>query len=80
MVGLLWILIGIIALLVVMIIYYFNRFAVLQNRIENSLAQIKDALLCRDENEAQRVLNIWDYENLGRRVGRGSNTPPDELG
>jgi LemA protein len=35
-----WILVGIIALIAMILIYYFNRFAVLQNRIENSFSQI----------------------------------------
>jgi len=36
----LWILIGLAILLVVIAIYYFNKFVVLGNRIKNSLAQI----------------------------------------
>lgn len=35
-----WIVAGIIALLIIMLIYYFNKFAVLENRIENSASQI----------------------------------------
>ena len=35
-----WILIGLIALIIIIFLYYFNRFAVLINRIENSLSQI----------------------------------------
>lgn len=35
-----WIILGIIALIIIIAIYYFNRFVVLENRIENSLAQI----------------------------------------
>ncbi len=37
---LLWILIGIVALLVIMLFTYYNRFVVLSNRIDNSLSQI----------------------------------------
>ena len=36
----LWILIGLAILLIVITIYYFNRFVTLDNRIKNSLAQI----------------------------------------
>lgn len=36
----LWILIAVIALIAMILIYYFNRFAVLENRIENSFSQI----------------------------------------
>ena len=36
----LWILIGAVVLLIAVFIYYFNRFVVLENRIENSTAQI----------------------------------------
>lgn len=35
-----WILLGVIAVVAVILIYYFNRFAVLENRIENSFSQI----------------------------------------
>jgi len=36
----LWILIVIVVLLIIMLIVYFNRFVILDNRIDNSLAQI----------------------------------------
>ncbi len=36
----LWILIGALALIVVIFFIYYNRFAVLGNRIDNSLSQI----------------------------------------
>ena len=35
-----WIIIGIIAFILIVFFYYFNRFAVLGNRIDNSLSQI----------------------------------------
>jgi LemA protein len=37
---LLWILIGVVALVAIILIYFYNRFAVLINRIDNSLSQI----------------------------------------
>ena len=36
----LWILIGALSFLIIVFIYYYNRFAVLSNRIDNSLGQI----------------------------------------
>jgi len=44
-----WIVGIILVLLIVILIYYFNRFAVLQNRIENSLAQIDVQLRKRSD-------------------------------
>jgi LemA protein len=35
-----WIILGIVILLVIVVISYFNRFALLENRIENSFSQI----------------------------------------
>lgn len=35
-----WILLGVLALLIIIVFVYFNRFAVLGNRIDNSLSQI----------------------------------------
>ena len=56
-----WVLIGIIALLVVIIIYYFNRFAVLQNRIENSLAQIDVQLKKRADLVPNLINSVKGY-------------------
>jgi len=61
MIGWIWVLIGIIALLVVMIIYYFNRFAVLQNRIENSLAQIDVQLKKRADLVPNLISSVKGY-------------------
>jgi len=44
-----WILLGILALLIVAVISYYNRFAVLSNRIDNSLAQIDVQLRKRSD-------------------------------
>ena len=35
-----WILIGVVAFVVLIFFWYYNRFATLENRIENSLSQI----------------------------------------
>ena len=40
MLALIWAIIIVVILLVLSIIYYFNRFSILQNRIENSSSQI----------------------------------------
>jgi LemA protein len=40
MLALIWAIIIVVILLVLSIIYYFNRFSILQNRIENSFSQI----------------------------------------
>ena len=37
---LLWIVIAIVAIIVIAFIYYYNRFVLLDNRIDNSLSQI----------------------------------------
>ena len=37
---LIWLLIGLIGLIIIIFLYYYNRFAVLSNRIDNSLSQI----------------------------------------
>ncbi|MBX4212150.1 LemA family protein [Candidatus Pacearchaeota archaeon] len=45
----LWILIAVIALIIIMFVVYYNRFVVLGNRIENSLAQIDVQLKKRSD-------------------------------
>jgi LemA protein len=40
MILVLWILLGIVALIIITLLTYFNRFAILGNRIDNSLSQI----------------------------------------
>lgn len=44
-----WILISLVALIVVIFIYYYNKFAVLSNRIDNSLSQIDVQLKKRSD-------------------------------
>src|SRR3989338_7884843 len=44
-----WIIAGIVAVVVITIIVYYNRFAVLSNRIDNSLSQIDVQLKRRAE-------------------------------
>ena len=56
MIWILWLLIILIALLVVMFIFYYNRFVVLDNRIDNSLAQI-DVQLKRRADLVPNLIN-----------------------
>lgn len=55
MIGL-WISLGIIALLIIMFIFYFNRLIVLENRIDNSLSQI-DVQLKRRADLVPNLIN-----------------------
>jgi len=60
----LWILILIvvlIALIVIMFIYYYNRFIILENRIENSLAQIDVQLKKRADLVPNLVKTVKGY-------------------
>jgi LemA protein len=52
----LWILIIIVILVVLSFIYYYNRFVVLENRIDNSLAQI-DVQLKKRADLVPNLLN-----------------------
>ncbi|MFC1682542.1 LemA family protein, partial [Nanoarchaeota archaeon] len=52
----LWILIGVVVLVVIMFFVYYNRFAVLGNRIDNSLSQINVQL----KRRADLIPNLID--------------------
>src|SRR3989344_1530761 len=52
----LWILIVIAALIVIMFIFYYNRFVILENRLDNSLAQI-DVQLKKRADLVPNLLN-----------------------
>ncbi|MBS3088536.1 LemA family protein [Candidatus Pacearchaeota archaeon] len=56
MIWAIWLIIILIALLVVMFIFYYNRFVVLDNRIDNSLAQI-DVQLKRRADLVPNLIN-----------------------
>lgn len=64
----LWILIGIIALIVLVIIVYFNRFAVLGNRVDNSLAQIDVQLRKRADLVPNLVSVVKGYVKHERNI------------
>lgn len=61
MIPILWVLIGVIALILVMALGYFNRFAVLVNRIENSSAQIDVQLKKRADLVPNLVETVKGY-------------------
>lgn len=56
-----WILGGIAVLLVLIVIYYFNRFAVLENRIENSASQIDVQLKKRADLVPNLIESVKGY-------------------
>lgn len=52
----LWIIIAVLALIIIAFIYYYNRFVVLENRIDNSLSQI-DVQLKKRADLVPNLLN-----------------------
>jgi LemA protein len=59
--ALIWILIGVISLIVIIFIYYFNRFITLENRIDNSLSQIDVQLRKRADLVPNLVKTVKGY-------------------
>ncbi|MEK6906469.1 MAG: LemA family protein [Nanoarchaeota archaeon] len=57
----LWILMGLVALIIIVFLYYFNRFATLGNRIENSLSQIDVQLKRRADLIPNLVETVKGY-------------------
>jgi LemA protein len=64
----LWILIGIIGLLIIIFISYFNRFAVLGNRIDNSLSQIDVQLKRRADLIPNLIETVKGYAKHEKTV------------
>lgn len=56
-----WILIGIVALIAIIFIYYFNRLATLSNRIDNSLSQIDVQLKRRADLVPNLIETVKGY-------------------
>lgn len=56
-----WILIGLAALIVIIFFWYFNRFAVLGNRIDNSLSQIDVQLKRRADLIPNLIATVKGY-------------------
>jgi len=57
----LWILIIVLIVLVLIVIYYFNRFSILQNRIENSFSQIDVQLKKRADLVPNLIETVKGY-------------------
>mgnify|MGYP001567991163 CR=1 FL=1 len=57
----LWILIIIVALLILILIYYYNKFVILDNRIDNSLAQIDVQLKKRADLVPALISSVKGY-------------------
>ncbi len=56
-----WILIALVALIIIIFIYYYNRFAVLGNRIDNSLSQIDVQLKKRADLVPNLITTVKGY-------------------
>ena len=63
-----WTIIGLAVLVVIIFIYYFNRFAVLNNRIENSLSQIDVQLRKRADLVPNLINTVKGYAKHEKRV------------
>ncbi len=64
----LWILIGIFILIVLIFMYYFNRFVVLGNRIDNSLSQIDVQLRKRADLVPNLINTVKGYAKHERKI------------
>jgi len=64
----LWLIIVIVALIVIMFIYYYNRFVVLDNRIDNSLAQIDVQLKKRADLVPALVKVVQGYAKHEKQI------------
>lgn len=67
-----WLIIGIVALIIIIIIgmfiYYYNRFAVLENRIENSASQIDVQLKKRSDLVPNLVKTVSGYAKHEKKI------------
>lgn len=61
MIWLLWVLIVVVAIIVIAFIYYFNKFVLLSNRIDNSLAQIDVQLKRRADLVPNLISTVKGY-------------------
>ena len=73
MVAWLWITIGIVALIAVIFFYYYNRFATLLNRIENSLSQIDVQLKRRIDLIPNLIESVKGYVKHEKSVIKDVN-------
>ena len=65
---LLWVVIGLVALFVLMAFYYYNRFVVLGNRIENSLSQIDVQLRKRADLVPNLIKTVKGYAKHEEKI------------
>ncbi len=63
-----WIIGGIVALLVIIFIYYYNRLVVLDNRIDNSLSQIDVQLKKRADLVPNLIETVKGYAKHEKRI------------
>ena len=63
-----WIIGGIVALIVIMFIYYYNKFVVLGNRIDNSLSQIDVQLKKRADLVPNLINSVKGYVKHERGI------------
>lgn len=64
----LWVIIVLIALAVIIFVYYFNRFVVLENRIDNSLSQIDVQLKKRAELVPNLIETVKGYAKHEKKI------------
>ncbi len=64
----LWIIIGIVVLIVLIFMYYFNRFVVLGNRIDNSLSQIDVQLRKRADLVPNLINTVKGYAKHEKKI------------
>ncbi len=63
-----WIIIGVVALIILAFIYYFNRFVVLGNRIDNSLSQIDVQLKKRADLVPNLIETVKGYAKHEKKI------------
>lgn len=64
----LWVLIGIVLFIVIVFIYYYNRFAILENRIENSASQIEVQLKKRADLVPNLIKTVQGYVKHEKKI------------
>jgi len=65
---LIWLLIGLIGLIIIIFLYYYNRFAVLGNRIDNSLSQIDVQLKRRADLIPNLIETVKSYAKHEKKI------------
>ena len=63
-----WVIISILSLVVLMFVYYFNRFVVLANRIDNSLSQIDVQLRKRADLVPNLISTVKGYAKHEKKI------------